>query len=320
MKRPDALAFAAFLREETTQDICFACHVSPDGDTLGSAFALVRICRALGKRAFVYVPEPIPKHYRFLEAETENKPFEPKVVVTVDVSAPHRLGDLPHADRIAYVVDHHRNNAVACDRRFIRDDAAATGLLIYDTALCLDLTIDPALARALYTAISTDTGCFRHSNTTPDVFKVASELAKSVPEQNFADLNRTLFVLKPQSLLRLEAYVLSHAVLDEEHSLVYFCLTERLKKRFRMTDHDADFSSLIDAIRAYEGFDVYCVARQCGKRRYKLSLRADSGNVDVCAVCAKFGGGGHTRAAGCTMEGAKNEIYKNLCAALTRNK
>ena len=321
MERPDALAFAAFLRDESTQDICFACHVSPDGDTLGSAFVLARICRALNKRAFVYVPEAIPENYRFLETETENTPFEPRIVVTVDVSAAHRLGSLPYIDKIAYVLDHHRDNAIECEKRFIREDAAATGLLVYDTALALNLSIDKDLARALYTAISTDTGCFRHPNTTPDVFEVAAALAECVPERNFASLNRELFVLKPQNLLRLEAYVLNHAVLDETHSLVYFCLTDKIKKKFSLNTPDADFSSLIDVIRAFRGFDTYCVARQCGKNRFKLSLRADTDKVDVCALCKRFGGGGHTRAAGCTIEGDARRIYKTLCAALeARNK
>ncbi len=321
MKRPDdALAFAEFLRDRSTQDICFACHVSPDGDTLGSAFALARAARALGKRAFVFVPEAIPRAYRFLAEETENTLFfEPKLVVTVDVSTPQRLGGTIDRSRIAYVVDHHQNNTIACEKRFIREHAAATGLLVYDTLCALDLKIDAATARALYTAIATDTGCFRHSNTTAEVFSVVAELTNCVPEKNFADLNRTLFVLKPPELLRLESYALNHTILDPEHSLAFFCLTDKLKRRFRMAP-DADYSSLIDAIRAFEGFDVYCVARQSGARNYKLSLRADVPGIDVCAICSQFGGGGHTRAAGCTMQGTPRKIRQALCAALDARK
>ena len=102
---------------------------------------------------------------------------------------------------------------------------------------------------------------------------------------------------------------------------MYFCLTDKIKKKFSLNTPDADLSSLIDVIRAFRGFDTYCVARQCGKNRFKLSLRADTDKVDVCALCKRFGGGGHTRAAGCTIEGDARRIYKTLCAALeARNK
>lgn len=313
------LSFAAFLADESTNDVCFACHVSPDGDTLGSAFALARLVRAQGRRAFVFVPDAIPDSLSFLSEDFDNTPFEPKTVVAVDVSAPDRLGEsFLYADRITAVIDHHKNNSFDVPYRWVEPGAAATGLLVL--ALCDEWKIQPdaAVATALYTAISTDTGRFCHSNTTEAVFAAAARLARAVPEGNFGDLNRRLFVEQSADVLRLKGYILSHAQTWQEHSLVFFALTQKIKRKFGL-DETSDLVALVDVIRSFGGYSLFVLAKeQTEPGVYKLSVRSE-GTPSAMTLCSYFGGGGHEKAAGCTVR-AKNprDLKKKLLKALVR--
>lgn len=294
--------FCAFLRREDTDDICFACHVSPDGDTVGSAAALARLAHTLGKRAFVRAEEPIPENLAFLLESFDNTPFDPRVVVAVDVSAPHRLGeDFPYAERVCYVLDHHKDNSFSCPA-LVDETAAACALLVAQVYDALGVPFDADCAEALYTALSTDTGRFCHQNTDARVFSLAARLAAASREGNFSALNRRLFVERDPALCRLEAYVLSHATLNEGQGYVYFCLTRRLRRRFGLLSPEKDTSSLIDVLRSFSGYSLVCLAKEVERGVYKLSLRSET--QDVRALCATFGGGGHVRAAGCTVRAA----------------
>lgn len=307
-------AFAAFLKAPETRDLCFACHVSPDGDTLGSAAALALLCRRLHKRAFVYCPEPVPDTYAFL-VPFFGEAFEPRSTVCVDVSTTDRLGNCPYTDRIAYVIDHHCQNSIPCAHKLVEADCAATGELVAAAMDCLDEPFDEDIALCLYTALASDTGCFRHANTTPESFALAARLSAVPKERNFSKINRILFCEKPRSLLLLESYALAHAHTDASLGYVFFAITDRIKRKFGMTAENADFSSVIDILRQFKGYTLFAVARQVGARRFKVSVRSEE-DVDANALCKSFGGGGHLRAAGYNMDASPHEIEQRLRAYL----
>lgn len=322
MKHEKALAdFCAFLTREDTDNICFACHVSPDGDTLGSAVALARLVRARGRRAFVSVPEAVSDTLSFLFRDFDNTPFVPDTVVAVDVSTPERLGrDFAYLDRIGAVIDHHEHNTIDAEVKFVAPEQSATAQLVAAVYDRLNVPFDEMSATALYTALSTDTGRFCHPNTTPEVFALASRLCAASPSGNFGALNRRLFVEKDAQKLRLEAYVLSHARVDAELGTVCFCLTQSLRRRFGLTDK-SDLSSLVDVIRAFRGFDVFMLAKEQKERGvYKLSVRTE-GEISALELCAGFGGGGHRKAAGCTLrKKSARAVEKAFCAAVAAYK
>lgn len=318
MNQANLRSFCDFLLSDSTDDICFACHVSPDGDSVGSAVALARLVRARGRRAFVYLPEPLSQSLAFLLEGFDNTPFEPKLAVAVDVSTPDRLGDdFPYANKLAAVIDHHRNNSFSLPVSFVETEAAACGLLVLRVFDEVGEPLTPAVATALYTAISTDTGRFCHSNSTEDVFLAAARLARAVPAGNFGDLNRRLFVLKPAAHLRLEGYILDRAVTDEKRGLVFFALTRALRKKFAPEGTDADLTGLVDVLRAFNGFDTCVLAKETEEKGvFKLSVRTE-GAVSATAICAHFQGGGHTKAAGATVRAkSPRALLKTLCAVL----
>ncbi|MBR6530035.1 MAG: DHH family phosphoesterase [Clostridia bacterium] len=301
---------------EDTQDVCFACHVSPDGDSVGSAVALAMLLRARGRRAFIHLPEALPCTLAFLFETFDNTAFDPKMVVAVDVSTPERLGKgFPYADRVAAVLDHHMANSFDVEHKWVEEEAAATGLLVAALYDEVGEPISADAARALYTAVSTDTGRFCHANTTEDVLATAARLTACVPEGNFEALNRRLFIEKDAARLRLEGYVLTHAVLSDAPRCVYFLLTKKLRKKLGITP-DADLGSLVDVLRTFAGYPICILAKESEKGVYKLSVRSQE-PVSANAFCRVFGGGGHERAAGATVR-AKNAfaLKKAVFAAL----
>lgn len=312
---------AAFLGDENTDNVCFACHVSPDGDTVASAVALARLLRARGRRAFVYLPEEAPASLGFLFEDFDNTPFLPETVVAVDVSAPHRLGeDFPYHSLVRAVIDHHTKNSFEGVLSYVEEDAAATGMLVAKLYDELGVEPDEKVAEALYTALSTDTGRFCHSNTTADVFSLASRLVALSKNGNFTELNRVLFVEKDAALLRLEGYINTHAKLFSDAGLVFFVLTQKMRRRFGLTDK-SDLGSLVDVLRAFSGFDVCILAKEQQERGvYKLSVRTNK-TVSASDFCARFGGGGHVRAAGATVRARSVRVLeKRLLAALTEER
>ncbi|MBQ2252729.1 MAG: DHH family phosphoesterase [Clostridia bacterium] len=304
--------FASSLLCEETDEVCFACHVSPDGDTLGSAFALARLVRARGRRAFVHVPEAIPETLLFLTEGFDNAPFEPKTVVAVDVSTPDRLGaDFPYPDRVRAVIDHHKNNSFDVAVSFVEPEISATGLLVAAVFDEVGEAYTPEVATALYTALSTDTGRFCHTNTTSDVFRLAARLCECVPEGTFGALNRRLFVEQDKAKLALEAYILANAETFDDLGCVFFVLTQKLRRRFGLTEK-SDLSSLVDVIRRFSGYSVFVLAKEQSERGvYKLSVRSEATPTAI-DLCRPFGGGGHEKAAGCTIRARSARALKKI--------
>lgn len=314
----DLKFFADFLSSEKCDNVCFACHVSPDGDTVASAVALASLVRARGRRAFVSLPEEVPASLSFLFEEFENAPFEPSVVVAVDTSTPERLGNFPYADRVEAVIDHHLGNSFDVPVKLVDSTASATGILVLELYEELGEPLTDFVCRALYTALSTDTGRFCHSNADARSFSAAARLCACCEAGHFAALNRRLFVEKNAARLALEGYVLSHVQTEEALGLVFFVLTQKIRKKFAL-EKDADLGSLVDVLRTFAGFDVAVLAKETEQKGiYKLSVRTE-GAVGANEFCARFGGGGHARAAGATVE-ARNPraLYRTVCAALSK--
>jgi phosphoesterase RecJ-like protein len=284
--------------------VALACHVTPDGDALGSMLAMHLLCRSQGKASVASWPEPfvVAPHYTYLPGlDTATKPVDfpdaPPVMVTFDCGSLDRLNELAAPARAAgelIVVDHHATNDSYGTINLLDADAAASAVMVYRLAKCLGWPLSRDVAICLYTGIVTDTGRFQYSNTTPEVLEMATELSKF--DLPIAEMSRQLFEEHRFTYLQLVATALQRAELDVGRRFVATWITVEDLEQFGVDMDEAE--GLIDIVRRTGEADVSCVLKE-GPDGTRVSLRSVT-DFDVAAIATRFGGGGHRAAAGFT--------------------
>jgi phosphoesterase RecJ-like protein len=298
----DALARAA-RAVDGARVVSLACHVSPDGDALGSMLGLFHVLRAAGREVVASFPSPfvVAPHYRDLPGldlltKPEDFPAEPEVMVTFDCGSLGRLGNLQASAEAAHelvVLDHHVSNTRYGSINVIDPDAAASGVLVRRLVAELGLGLDDAAAISLYAALVCDTGRFQYDTSTPDVFGLARELVEfDVP---ISRLSRQLFEEHRFAYLQLLSEALANAQLDVEHRFVWTAVTQDMLERHGVTLDEVE--GLIDILRRTTEAEVTCVLKQEPNGKFRVSLRS-LGDVDVRAIASQHEGGGHRFAAG----------------------
>lgn len=317
-------------------DSLVLCHARPDADAIGSAFAMRALLSAMGCRAYSACADEIPERLGFLVGDLQesilaaNLPndFVPVQIISVDTASPAQLGDLreQYVDRVDLMIDHHGKGEMYADG-WIDPAAAATGEMVYAIAQQLVATgrireIPTGINRLLYAAISSDTGCFRYSNVTPETHRCAAELLRGAVDGRFdpADINHRLFEVKSEKLLLAEKLGFERLHLSSDGKVGIVDFPYDLKEKHTLKDEHLE--TLVDIPRGLEGVMVAAAIRQPAETGvYRISMRS-SCDVDVSAVCASFGGGGHVRAAGCTitcedgMDAVVGQVAEALSAAL----
>lgn len=296
-------------------------HVGPDGDSLGSMLAIAAGATNAGKKAYATFGEPfvVGKQYGYLDTSLLVRPGEVPdeidLAVVVDTSVPSRLGSaLPIVERAGRVliVDHHLSQDGEIEGiQLVDTTAGAAAQVVYRLLEELDWPLTPEIATALYTGIVTDTGRFQYSSTSAEVHHIAAALIEAGVEPPL--VGRYVYEESPFAFLHVAGVVLSRAELDPTKRLVWSVLTRRDLAREKLRYEDAD--GLIDLIRIAEESDVACLLREIGDNAYKGSLRS-RGRVDVAAIAAAFGGGGHHNAAGFVAEGDIDSIIGSIRDAL----
>lgn len=291
-------------------------HRNPDADAVGSAFALKQILSALGSRARCVCTDELPARLYFLGDQEQASvlptsipaDFEIARIVSVDTASPAQLGDLYDLwqGHIDLMIDHHGKGEPYADH-YIRPDCAATGEIIFDLAKQLAaegrIELSDAMCIDLYAAISADTGGFRFSNTTADTHLRAAELVASGID--CAEINHLLFDSKSMDQLRAHAAGISNLQRFADGRIAVVTFPYALKAALGLSDEHLD--SLVDLARSVAGVEIAIAIRQPKPEGvFRVSMRA-SCDYDVSAVCAKFGGGGHVRAAGCTLQASDME-------------
>ncbi len=303
--------------------LALACHVSPDGDALGSMLALHHLALAQGKESLASFPEPfvVAPHYQFLPgldlvSKPGDFPAEPDLMVTFDCGSVARLAELApvaswarDAGRLV-VLDHHASNDRYGSTNVVDCAAAATAVVVRRLASKLGWALNRDAAICLYTGLVTDTGRFQYSNTTPEVFTLAQEL--STFDLPICDMSRRLFEEHRFAYLKLVATCLGRAELDPDLHFVATWVTEEDFRRFDVTIEETE--GLIDLLRRAEEAEVSCVLKE-SPEGIRVSLRAVA-ETDVGAIATRFGGGGHRFAAGFTSPGTVAEVLAAIRAAL----
>ena len=302
------------VHEYSGHDVLILSHINPDGDTLGSSFALRELIFAAGGRAYVCCADEIPRYLRFLSFPQESilpesipDGFACDRVISVDVASPSRLGGLwdiygGESGRIDMMIDHHGKGTPFAPH-YIEEHSAAVGEIIYAIyeRFCQKHTVSEEATRKilnyLYTAISSDTGCFKYSNVTPRTHMIASKLVGAGID--FAEINRLLFDVMSPDRLRLQRAVLNNIQTYFGGKAAFAVFPIEMIHRIAVP-YD-EYSHAIDIVRSIEGVSVAVVIRQPSDENvFHVSMRS-MGNIDVAEICAAFGGGGHARAAGITF-------------------
>jgi len=287
-------------------------HRRPDGDTIGSSALLCMGLRQLGKNAHILKnPETTPKYLHLHQGLTKSMAEAGDFVVSVDVASDNMLPDCFKALTFDLRIDHHGSATSFTPVELVEPDAAACGETVYGVLLEMGAELDIPMANALYTAISTDTGCFRYANTTADTFAVAAACAKAGAE--VFNINQALFETNSLARLKVQAYLLQNAVFLQDGKIAICTLPKAIEQEFGANEDDLD--NISGFPRSIEGVKLAVTIREEGERRVKMSVRAVPGQ-DASALCAKFGGGGHKGAAGASMNMTMDEATKAVIAEL----
>ncbi len=311
------------------RDTLLLCHSRPDCDTVGSALALKKLLLAMGMKAHVICESELPHRLEFLPMGQESlleanipEDFTAERVISVDTASPMQLGDLEekYLERVELMIDHHGKGKQYADG-YIIPDLSATGEIIF--AISREMLrrgaideIPDGVDFCIYAAISSDTGCFKYSSVTPQTHMVAASLLRSGIDASF--INHKLFDSKPFIQLKAEKLGFDNLALYNNGKIGIICFTYEMKSANGILDQYME--TLVDVARSVEGVEVAAVIRQPKDEGvFRCSMRS-SCDVDVAAVCASLGGGGHVKAAGCTiytdsMESAKNTVLEAIMAA-----
>ena len=289
-------------------------HRRPDGDTLGSAALLCRGLRQLGKTAHVLTnPAVTEKYAGLLVGLTKDTAEETDTVVTVDVASPNMLGScFAHLQEKAVLrIDHHGSATSFTPYELVEPKTAACGEIVYGVLKEMGAVLDAAMAEALYTAVSTDTGCFRYANTTANTLRAAADCLEA--GANTFRLNQILFETNSLGRLRLQGWLVENAIFLQDGKIAICALPLSKERELGLTEDDLE--NISGFPRTIAGVKIAATLRQESEDTVKMSVRAVPG-CDAAAICQKFGGGGHAGAAGASMKLTMEEAVEAVKAAM----
>ena len=308
-------------------------HASPDGDTLGSACALLRGLISLGKQVDFRCADEIPPKFQYLfdglsfrnfaEEISQReislgvnscKEFTPVHIVSVDVADTRLLGKLQEEfeGKIELAIDHHGTHKAFAPNCWVEPDSAATAEMIWLLLKEWNVTPDKRIAECVYTGITTDTGCLRYQNATPRTYRIAAETIEAGADAG--EINRRMWETKTRAQMEAERKILD--------TMEYFCggkcamirIPQSILRETGASESDVEGAASLP--RQIEGVQIGVTVKEKEDGTVKISLRT-SPPANAAEICEEFGGGGHAGAAGCSfrelsMEEAAEKI-KEAC-------
>ena len=302
--------------------VAITTHINADGDAAGSVAAMARLLPQMGHKPLIVNPTPWPGLFAFLKNGLDDRTSGSAealrgagALISLDVSDVSRLGSLAGAAKSLpgprIVIDHHVPTQEPAGDIVLADTAAcATAELLFDFAMVLGLEIDTAIAEALYTAILTDTGGFRYSNTTPRAHAIAAQLvSRGVdPELTY----RRIYASLSPGRLHLLRDALDTLGVDSAFGLAWVSVTNEAMDRYGVSSDDLD--GIVEHPRSVAGTRVALFFRDLGYGKVKVSFRS-TGDVDVNALAREFGGGGHEKASGALIAGSLDLVRERVVQA-----
>jgi bifunctional oligoribonuclease and PAP phosphatase NrnA len=303
------------------QTFCIVGHIRPDGDCVGSQLGLALALKAEGKKVTCWNEDEMPQKYAFLDPDglyqrpKRGQKFD--CVIATDCASFERLGTVAPciSERKLFInIDHHASNTRYADLNWVSAREPSSGELVFRLLKAAKWPITKQIADCLFTAVSTDTGSFQYSTTTPGTYNVAGELVRRGAD--LAKICDEVYQSYPLSRARLLKHVYSHFRLTHHDQIAYFWLK---KADFVRTGAEsADTEGLIDHIRAIEPVVIACVFEEIEPELTRISLRSKSEKINVNEIAALFGGGGHHAAAGARISGKPLSVQRKVIAAVKK--
>lgn len=314
------LKLAEMLRE--AESVCLFTHTNMDGDALGSCAALCGVLRSMGKSCWILLEDTVADNLKFLDKGYTSYDHgiiqSPDVCMCLDAGETSRFPERAEAYRrgkVRLCLDHHRSTVPEADYSYVDPEASATGELVYDLIKALGVKPDAETAAAIFAAITTDTGSFQYSNTRRRCFEIAAELMDSGLDVN-AVCNE-IYQSNPMEQIVLSGRVLNSLSKAAGGRAVIGCVTQALLDECGAKMEHTE--GIVATMRSIAGVEISVFLKEKEKNVIKVSMRSKE-YADVAAICEKHGGGGHVRAAGCTlymsMEEAVALMTKEAEAAL----
>jgi phosphoesterase RecJ-like protein len=297
---------------QSSRTVAVLTHVRPDGDAIGSQLAMVLALQKLGKTVMAWTESGLPENFAFLSGselitKPPAEPMELDVVLALDTAAKNRMGEAIQAVS-AYNklinIDHHASNPGYGDLNYIDAQSPATGQIIYELLQDQHLPFFPAIADALFVAISTDTGSFRYQNTTARTFEIAGRLIEAGVD--LATISNRVYESYPKRRILLLSQLLNDATFHANDRIATFTLTEETKTKLAIDP--ADIDGLIDVIRSVDTVVVAIFFEELPDQRVRISVRSKDPRIDANKICSTWGGGGHQLAAGARLRGTLEEV------------
>lgn len=316
MKAKIAAQMAAELRK--APKVALFSHVSPDGDCIGSMLGLGLALERLGKDVYFYNSDPIPRNLRFLPGvdriqNTLPEPL-PQTLLFVDCSDLQRVSFKPEKIPVGTMIlnlDHHISNQNFGSVNWVDAEASASGEVGYALIQELQIELTPEIATNLYTAILTDTGSFQYSSTTSKTHRIAAELLEC--GISLSKIHNQVFDQRPLAKVELLRRALNQLQLYADGKCAIMSL--RMKDFEESGAEESLSEGLVDHARSIQGVEVAALLKEIDSNKVRVGLRSNLW-FNVNETAARFGGGGHKRAAGCTLETSLEEAEQLLVKAI----
>tara|TARA_R110000850_G_scaffold216951_5_gene342419 strand:+ start:1987 stop:2952 length:966 start_codon:yes stop_codon:yes gene_type:complete len=292
---------------ESASDVLVVSHDRPDGDAIGSSVAMGMILEKLGKNVSVVNSDPVPDSLRFLPGVERvippQTPFDVDLVIALDAAGRSRISDsvwamAQGAERLINI-DHHISNTGYGDLNYVDGVAPATGQIVFQLARACGWEMDHRIAENLYAAISTDTGSFRYPSTSAETLRISGDLVDL--GVNVGALNGLLYETYPRRRVDLLSYLLQNMSIDCDERYASVSLPLAVSRELGIQPGDTE--GAIDTIRAIDSVKVAIFFEELVTGKIRVSSRSKDERFSVNDLCAEFGGGGHTLAAGARLAG-----------------
>lgn len=312
------------LREIATElkkdePILITCHIMPDGDSIGSLLGLGLPMLSSGYNVTMFSADDVPERYNFLEGTdkivTGQLPKQSFAkVIALDCSDHLRLKPIWEQIKNTFIIniDHHPTNSSFGNLNHVDAKAAATGEIVYTLLGEMRLEPDISVASALYVAISTDTGSFKFENTTARTHQVTAQLLAA--GVNPKDITPKVFDLRPRRAVFILREALTSLKFSQDGKIAWMTLTDKEMKKAGARDEDLD--GIVNFAKNIEDVEVGLLFREKTDGTVKVGFR--SHQVDVGSIAKTLGGGGHARAAGCSLESSLENALQAVFAAVNK--
>jgi len=306
---------------KNSDEIIILPHISADGDALGSCLALGLALKTMNKHVAVYTEEEIPNIYAFLPGANlaevyKGGKIKADIVLALDTGDLSRLGkriEIFNNARVTVNIDHHGTNPGFAAYNYVHTAASSVGEIMYQMIKMMGLGISSDIATCLYTAISTDTGGFRYSNTTPVTHRIAADLIDS--GVNVADVSQRVFECVSLGKVKLMGSAIDKIELVSDGKVALMTVTQQMIEDAGAKEEDCD--GLVNIARSISGVEVAALLKKTGKDEVRVNLRSNT-DADVSVVASAFEGGGHKKAAGCTIRADINEAKHKLLESINK--